>query len=327
MTAKRILTSILKFGIAAGLIAWMVNKGTLDFSLLLRLAHPLYLLPCVMALFLNLYINNYRWVFLLRGQGFDIGVKETLPLSLIGLFFNYAMPGGVGGDLVKGYYIFQEYPGRKTVAGTSILIDRIIGFVGMVVVSMIAIALNLSFILSKPELVSLSLGVLALFAVFVLFFIFAFSSSIYGHPWVNTLFEKLPGGVKIKKIYEAVHSYKKSPKNFVIACGLTLLTQAAAILFFYLTGTALGIEQVPVITYMFAVPLGLIATALPISPAGIGVGQAVFMVLFNWSLGYESPLGASLITAHQVMTFIMGLSGAFFYFKKKKPVGMKEASV
>ncbi len=315
----QILTSFLKFAVAFGLIAWMVNKGTLDFSLLLRLAHPLYLIPCMVALFLNIYINNYRWVFLMRGQGFDIGIKETLPLSFIGLFFNYAMPGGVGGDIVKGYYILQDHPERKTTAATSILMDRIIGFVGMVVVSMIAIVLNFNFITSHPQLVSLSYGVLALFAAFMLFFALSFSSVIYGHPFVELFFSKIPGGVKIKKIYEAFHSYKKAPKYFVWACALTLLTQVAAIMFFYLVGSALDIQQASIVTYMFAVPLGMIATALPISPAGIGVGQAVFMVLFNWSLGFESPLGASLITAHQVMTFILGLVGAYFYFKKKAP--------
>jgi uncharacterized protein (TIRG00374 family) len=264
----------------------------------------------------------------MRGQGFDIGIKQTLPLTFIGLFFNYAMPGGVGGDIVKGYYIFQDYPGRRTTAATSILMDRIIGFVGMVAVSMIAIVLNFNFIITHPQMVTLSLGVVALFTAFVLFFVVSFSSKIYGHRWVEVLFTKIPAGEKIKKIYEAVHSYKKAPRHFMIACGLTMLTQVAMILFFYLTGTALDIEpDVSIVTYMFAVPLGVIATALPIAPAGIGVGQAVFMVLFAWSLGHESALGASLITAHQVMTFIWGLVGAFFYFNKKRPEVMKEASV
>lgn len=317
---KQAMTSFIKFGVAAGLIAWMVNKGALDFSLLLRLGHSPLLLPCMLTLFLNIFINNYRWVLLMRGQGFDLGIKETLPLSFIGLFFNYAMPGGVGGDLVKGYYILQDNPTRKTAAATSIIMDRLIGFVGMVMVSLLAIAINFEFILSKHELVMLSVGVLSLFVMFMLFFTVSFSSSIYQHPLIEKFLAKIPGGSKVKKIYEAVHSYKKSPREFLWACLLTVLTQVAAILFFYLTGAALGIEQAPLITYMFAVPLGLIATALPISPAGIGVGQAVFMTLFNWSLGYESKLGTSLITAHQIMTFILGLVGAYFYFKKKKPV-------
>lgn len=317
--AKKIISNLLKFGLAGGLIFWMVQRGTLDFSLLMRLASPVYLVICLFFLFLNLYINNYRWVVLMRGQGFDLGIKQTLPLSFIGLFFNYAMPGGVGGDLVKGYYILQDYPNRKTAAATSIIIDRIIGFAGMVIVSLLAIAMNLSFIFSKSELISLALGVIGLAVFFIAFFAFAFSSSIYEHPIIEKTLNKIPGGRGIRKVYEAVHLYKKSPRSFINAFLLTMLTQVASITFFYLTGTALGIDKVSIVTYMFVIPLGLIATALPISPAGVGVGQAVFLVLFNWSLGFESQLGPSLITAHQVMTFILGLGGAFFYFRKKKP--------
>src|SRR5690606_17334059 len=121
------------------------------------------------------------------------------------------------------------------------------------------------FILSRPQLVSLSLGVLGLFGAFMLFFALSFSDLVYGHPFVERFFAAIPGGAKIKKIYETFHSYKKNPKYFIYACALTLLTQVAAILFFYLVGTAMGIEEVSIVTYMFAVPLGLIATALPIS--------------------------------------------------------------
>lgn len=316
---KNTVIQIFKFAIAIGLIAWLVNRGTLDFSLLLRLAQPIFLIPCLFAIFMNVFINNYRWVMLLRAQGFDLGIKKTLPLSFIGLFFNYAMPGGVGGDLVKGYYLLQENPERRTAAATSVVMDRLIGFVGMVVVSLIAISMNFQMIQSRPELMSLAYAVVALFLLFMSFFAFCFSKTIYNSRWIKTFFDKIPLGSKFKKIYEAVHSYQKSPGYFFKACVLTMATQVAAIFFFVMTGSALGLDNVPVVTYMFVIPLGLIATALPISPAGIGVGQAVFLVLFNWSLGFESQLGPSLITAHQLLTFVLGIVGAYFYFRRKRP--------
>jgi hypothetical protein len=72
--------------------------------------------------------------------------------------------------------------------------------------------------------------------------------------------------------------------------------------------------------------IGIIVQALPISPAGIGVGQAAFFFLFNLSLGKESQLGPTAITMIQIMQFMWGLVGAYFYLQRKKP-GLEPATV
>lgn len=69
--------------------------------------------------------------------------------------------------------------------------------------------------------------------------------------------------------------------------------------------------------FFFLIPLGLIATAIPVSPGGIGVGQAVFLALFTWYGGLEPSLGPTLITIYQVMTALISLIGAVLYFMRK----------
>jgi uncharacterized membrane protein YbhN (UPF0104 family) len=54
-------------------------------------------------------------------------------------------------------------------------------------------------------------------------------------------------------------------------------------------------------------------TAIPISPAGIGVGQAVFHFLYGEILGTSSTLGATAISVVQILNLLMGLIGAFFF--------------
>ncbi|MNU01394.1 hypothetical protein D3C72_2447830 [compost metagenome] len=60
------------------------------------------------------------------------------------------------------------------------------------------------------------------------------------------------------------------------------------------------------------------ATAIPISPAGVGVGQAAFYFLFNVYTGTETELGPTVITAYQVGMFVLSLWGAFFYLRRKE---------
>jgi uncharacterized protein (TIRG00374 family) len=318
-TARAILTTLAKIVIAGGLIWWLVRRGSLNFSLLAQLArHPTFLFSAVTASFINIFLNNYRWVLLLRGQGFRVSVKDTLPLTLIGLFFNYAMPGGVGGDIVKGYYLMQDHPERRTAAATSVLIDRLIGLAGMVALSLFAVAFNFRMVAARPQLVSLSIGVMLLFLAFAGFFALAFSQRIYAHWLVEAVLSRLPGGQTIRRVYEAVHCYRRAMRRFWQAWAVTLISQSISLVFFMLVGTAMGFS-VPVSAYVFAVPLGLIATALPISPAGVGVGQVAFSSLFDWSTGVRSAIGSNLITAHQIVTFFLSLGGAVFYFRRRKP--------
>lgn len=318
------MSTVIKIGIASGLIWWLIRRGSLNFGLLADLSkHPAYLFSAVAASFINICLNNYRWVILLRGQGFPLGMKRTLPLTLIGLFFNYAMPGGVGGDLMKGFYLMQDYPARRTAAATSVLMDRLIGVAGMVLTSLLAVALNIHTVLARPELVTLAIGVGGLFVGFVVFFALAFSRRLYRHPLVEAALGRIPGGQLIRRVYEAVHSYQQAMNSFWRACAVTVISQSFALTFFIVIGRAMGFGDVPLVTYVFAVPLGLIATAIPISPAGVGVGQVAFSYLFDWSLGVKSAIGSNLITAHQIVTFLLSLSGAFFYFTKNGRAGRR----
>jgi hypothetical protein len=82
----------------------------------------------------------------------------------------------------------------------------------------------------------------------------------------------------------------------------------------------MGVTELPFSMYCFLVPIGVIVQALPISPAGIGVGQAAFFFLFNLSLGKESQIGPTAITTMQILQFVWGIVGAFFYLQRKKPV-------
>ena len=57
-------------------------------------------------------VAGWRWRMLLRVQGIDLGWFRIFSLLLIGVFFNFFIPGGTGGDVVKIYYLLKETPGK-----------------------------------------------------------------------------------------------------------------------------------------------------------------------------------------------------------------------
>ena len=79
-------------------------------------------------------LAGVRWMILLRVQGIRISWGRLYGLLMVGLFFSLFIPGGTGGDLVKGYYLLKEAPvGRRTSAALSVVMDRLLGLLGIAV--------------------------------------------------------------------------------------------------------------------------------------------------------------------------------------------------
>ena len=318
-TGINALKTAIKIAVAFGLIYWLVNAGILDFNTFKTLATPPLVLFCAATVFLQNFVNNYRWLTLLRGQGFQTTVARTLPLSFIGLFFNFAVPGGVGGDVVKGYYILQDHPEKKYAAAVSIFMDRVIGLFVMIGTAFVALVFNWHIVEKSNELKSVAYAVSLLFAAFFVFFFFSFSRVLQHSAFGRWLFHKAPGARRIKHVYEALHSYRKAPSAIGLSILLSLVSQVLLVAFVYAIGLRMDGAEIPISVYFFLVPVGTVVTAVPISPAGIGVGQAAFYFLFNHYLEHESSLGPASVTANQIISFAWGLLGAFFYLRRKAP--------
>jgi uncharacterized protein (TIRG00374 family) len=322
---QNLVKTILKIGFAAGIIAWMIHNGALDFTVFRLISSPALIIFCAACIFVQIFINNYRWLRLMEALGLRSTVGETMQLSLIGMFFNYVMPGGVGGDGVKGYYLVQDHPGKKAPAIVSVFMDRMTGFFVMIATAFFALFLNWEKVEAVPQLRSISVGLTLLFLCFIAFFAVSLSRRIGRSRAVEFVFARLPGGAKIRIIYEALHQYRSAKGTLVIAGLISLVNQGLAVAIVYVVGQAMGVHEIPLSMYFFLVPIGTVIQALPLSPAGIGVGQAAFYFLFNLYLGKQSQLGPTAVTLMQLLSFLWGLFGAFFYLRRKKPSINQEA--
>jgi uncharacterized protein (TIRG00374 family) len=314
--AKTIVKSLLKFLIAFLIIFWMVKKGMLDFKLLGQLLTFKHLSICLGLCFVPIFLNNLRWLILMRSQGLEVTVPRTLSLSFIGLFFNFVIPGGVGGDIIKGYYLFKDQEKSRMVAGMSILVDRIVGVAGFSLISLVAIVTRPDLLESQPQLQSVTLAVLGLFTGIFLFFLISASDKFSQHPLLKSLFDRIPLGKFFDSMLTTVQAFSRKPKHLLVSIGLTFFSQLTMILMMFYAGTALGFE-IPFTVYAFAIPIALIVTAVPIAPAGLGVGQAAIFVLFSWATGSDTQAGTSAITAFQACMLGWGFLGLFLYLRQK----------
>jgi len=69
--------------------------------------------------------------------GVPFRLIDSLRLSFVGTFFNLVIPGAVGGDLVKAAYLARmNLPRTQAIA--TLLIDRVVGLVGLFYLAAIA---------------------------------------------------------------------------------------------------------------------------------------------------------------------------------------------
>jgi len=78
---------------------------------------------------------------LLLASGVNIPFWILLRLHYMAFFFNTFMPGGAGGDIIKAVYVTQHST-QKAEAATMVLIDRVVGLVGLLVMAGGVVLLN-----------------------------------------------------------------------------------------------------------------------------------------------------------------------------------------
>jgi uncharacterized protein (TIRG00374 family) len=312
----------LKFAIGAGAIWFLIHSGTLNPLLVGRAFenHPWICLSGLATYVLLVLTSAWaRWFVLLRYAGLAVGPGRSFSLHMVGIFFNSLIPGGTGGDLVKGYYLFQEQGEKERgQALITIAVDRFIGLYSLLCVAMIMSGWNYPLWINSEPLRFNGLfytGIFLGFTAVIALFFSPFAKFFLEHQhW-----HKKPGGRFLKVISDGLAVYRERPEGLIYALGLGVLVDMGLILLYYLSANSLGLD-LPFRVHGFVVPTLTMINGIPISPAGLGVGEYAGEWLYNY-LGVKDGGGEVLALVH-ISIMAASLAGAPFYFlyrpRKKK---------
>lgn len=299
----------------AGLLvffAWMVSSGKLNLHQVLG---GLSQWPAMLAMLLFLYIQActtaWRWNLLLRAQEIQLPYQQAFGLTMIGLLFNVAIPGAIGGDLVKGYYITRVTEGRKSSAATTILMDRSVGILGLFLLAVLMVAANFRELAQSTA--ASRLGVLVIAGLII--GAGALCTAVLAGQRLSQL-NGLPGVVR--KVFRSLSEYHKKAWVIPIAIAVSILSNLLPCMAYYVALRSVrGTEGVSAAYFFLLVPLGFVAMAVPISPAGIGVGQAAFFALFRIVSASQATAAADAFTVYQFGVILVSLSGFYWYVSYK----------
>lgn len=304
----------LKFFFAGLVFYFLFKSDKIEIEDLKLLLNPKLFISLFVILLLVNVVATLRWQTILNSQGMTSKFWPTFKLTLIGAFFNFAIPGGVGGDVVKAFYFIKQHPGKKMAAGLTVVMDRVIGLTVMAFAGFLSLFLHFELLFQKWEIQLLFIFLGSLVLLFVVLW------SVVFIPQFQNFFLKLVKPFShFQKLTGLIHtllSFSSLKTVIFRTLYLSVASQFLFVLAFFSVSQVVNSGH-PWDSFLFAAPIGLILSAVPITPAGIGVGQLVFYFLFNLT-STVSNFGSIAATMIQGMTFIVSLMGAYFYLTVKR---------
>jgi len=309
---------LLRFAFAAALIALLIHFDRFDFRRLLKLRDPAILWPGLGMIGGVVFLQAWRWRILVLAQSLELTVWAAFKLTLIGVFFNQALPGSVSGDVVKAFTLGKLFPDRQGRAWMTVLMDRLLGVYVLVALAATVEIIFFPLVRQKPELLLVTSLTWGLALAMTGFWVLAFSDRVKTWSRIEGLLSRLPGGSFLRASYQHAHAYRHCRRAILGSIAYGFLSQILGVGFAVFIGVSLGDGGISAAAYFFAVPLGSIIQILPVSPGGIGVGQIAYLYFFQLYTGQHSPIGESVATASQIAYFLWGLVGAFFFLVMRR---------
>jgi len=310
---KKIIVTILQAAVTILLLWWIFRDPEKNAKMwdALQTANWGWLAIGLLCIGVTCLLQTLRWLVLLRVQKINLAFLRTLRVYLVGLFFNLFLLGSTGGDVIKIYYAMREAAGRKSVAFLSVLVDRMMGLLGLVVVAVVIVSIKWQELSTKApaELSALFIimgGMLGLVVVGFVVDRFNLQSKI---P------EKLPMHNSIVEFATAFSIYARNPKALSSTLALSVGGHLCNFLSFYCAARALGAfgGWGGMLDIFAVMPIILTVTSLPISLSGVGVREALFEQLFGSLFGTPEAIAVMISVVGFLMLVFWALVGGVVY--------------
>ena len=306
-TRRRLLTAG-KLLLAGGLFWVLFELGLLEFEPLLYLADA-WALVLVAALFAAIHwpIAAWRWHILLHVQGIDPSFRDTFRVAygaaLIGLY----LPGGVGFDVARIGFGLSLSKSRLSVLALSVVADRLVGVMGLMVIGLAASAAYAAF--ATGEAAGAVAGMVAFIAAI-------FAAALGGMTVVALASGRLVAFAErrrwsesnrtfrfLEQAVRAARLYLARPRTLVASVGLSILLHTLTLGGIVVVAYAMGLADVSWWKYALAGTMSLVANSLPVTPGGVGIGEAAFSQFMLWLEPAAGALPyATAFLAYRVIT-------------------------
>ncbi|MGJ1261278.1 lysylphosphatidylglycerol synthase transmembrane domain-containing protein [Sphingobacterium spiritivorum] len=275
-----ILKNILKVVVTIGALYWVFSKVDIkDLVEAIRNSNPLFLFLAFLAFLLSIFISSSRLLSFLKGIGLDVSEKYNFKLYQLGLFYNLFLPGGIGGDGYKIYFLRKKFKikGRKLLS--ALFFDRLSGLWALcLIISALIMFMPQLKIPNALTAACFILGTIVYYLVIWKFF------------------------PDFKPRFFRTH---------IKAIGVQSMQVVSAIMILY----ALGFEG-KFSPYLFLFLASSLVAIIPFSVGGLGMREIVYM--WGAKIFYlDSHLAVLISLLFYIISALVSVSGAYYVFNPK----------
>lgn len=262
------------------LALWIVYSK-IDLSKVIEIvknSNFLYLFLALLFYNFSQIVSAFRNKYVLSLFGLIIDKITAIKLYYIGMFYNTFLPGGIGGDGYKLYYLNKTYHKKVKPILQSLLVDRISGLGGLLFL------LGILFLFSKFNKNLTYLDLLALIALYPTLFLV-----------IKFMFKDFLKGFKTYNIYSLIiQSLQVISALFIV----------------------LAINEKYIIEFLVLFLISSVVSVIPISFGGVGLRELTFIYGLGY-LGLSLDRGVSFSFIFLVITLLSSFIGIFISLEKK----------
>jgi len=245
------------------------------------------------------FLSTLRWRGLILER---FPVMKLFSLYMIGSFFSTFLPGLVGGDAVRAYYLNKD-AGKISTTLASVFLDRYLGYVSLMTIGIAAFPFSLdTFGGSRYTWLMPSL-----------FISFVVSSALFFGLQLGRRFRIM---TEFYNYFSIIRERRGIiAKAFIISAVIQFMNFFIVLLLARRIGTEVSLLHLAVL-----LPIVITAASLPISISGIGVREGAFVLLLGL-VGVTPEAATSLSLAWFFSVFMGSLPGLVFYmlhFRKQE---------
>lgn len=280
MNFWRITKTILKISVTAIALYWVFNKvNPRDLKEALVQSNVLFLALAFIAYCVSILIASSRLNGFFNGMGLQLSERYNLKLYLLGLFYNLFLPGGVGGDGYKIYFLRRKFhvKGRRLLS--AVFFDRVSGLWALCLITA-------ALILFIPQLnIPREVPIVCVIA----------GSAAY---------------------YFIIHKYFHAfSRHFIVthlkALGVQSMQVVCAILLLY----ALGFDG-KFSPYLFMFLLSSLVAVVPFTVGGLGAREMVYVYGATY-FQLDAHLAVLISLLFYLTSALLAVSGAYFIFRPR----------
>jgi uncharacterized membrane protein YbhN (UPF0104 family) len=325
-----------KYAIAVALLAFVVSMNWTQLKELFRrdpqilpfLGAALILAGCTA-------IQYFRWYLLVRALGLPFAFRNAVRLGLVGTFYNTFLPGSIGGDFVKAFFIAKGHPERKAAAVATVVADRLVGLFGLL---LFAAAVGGAFWAAGNE----KIGENPKLKIIILCCVGAAVAAVVGYVALGLLPQKradrfkdrLHGlrkvGPTLAELWFTVWTYRQRPGTVLAVVAMSAVVHTGFVTMYHLATRVFPPADAGLLgtlpEHFVIAPIGFIVQAVIPVPGGLGAGELTFGGLYRLIRG---PAGEAVGLAGRLtlrlIEWTLGLIGYIAYLRMRTELPVEEA--